>query len=147
MKNSLFIGKFGYLIVKVNQKVFQVIIVGHEKPEILIRFFERDCSDDLQILDISVEWLKQISFVRVQNVVSLFTSDDLTDRVRPDQKLDDLNCLVGNKFHKVLTKLNYVFLFFLQWNSYSDVLEGLFIVLFVLNKDLQVKLVFPFLLG
>ena len=47
MEDSLFIGQFGNLIVEVHQKVFQVIIVGHEKPEILIRLFKCDCSDNL----------------------------------------------------------------------------------------------------
>ncbi len=79
MENSLLIRQFWNLIVEVSQKIFQVIIVGHEKPKILIGLFESNCGNNFQILNISVDRLKQGSLVRIQNVVSLFSSDDLTD--------------------------------------------------------------------
>jgi hypothetical protein len=50
-----------------------------------------------------------------------------------DQQFYDFNCLFGNEFHELLPKLNDVFLFLLQRNSYPDILQSFFIILFVLN--------------
>lgn len=146
MENSLFIGQFWNFVVEINQKVFQIVIVRHEESKVLIRLFESNRSDDFQILYVSVERLKQCSFIGVQNVVSLFTSDDLTDWVRPDQKLDDFNRFLWNKFHEILTKLNNVFLLLFQRHSDSNVLQCFFIVLLVLNQNFQVKFMLAFLL-
>ncbi len=65
--------------------------------------------------------------------------------MRPDQKLDDLNSFLGNKFHEVLSKLNYVFLFFFQRHSDSDVLQRFFVVFLVLYQNFQVKFMLAFL--
>ncbi len=58
MENCLFIRQFWNLIVEVNQKVLQIIIIWHEEPEILIRFFKSYGCNNFQILYISVKRLK-----------------------------------------------------------------------------------------
>lgn len=138
MKNCLFIGQFRNLIIQINQKVLQIVIIRHKKPKKVIRFLKSYCCYSLQILNICIQRLKQSSLLRIQDVISFFTSNNLTDWVGFNQKLNNLYRLFRNEFHKLLAKLNNIFLLLLQRNPHSNILKRLLIILFILNQYFQI---------
>ena len=59
--------------------------MGHEKSEKFIRFLEGYDCQRLQFIRVEVQLLEHSTLVRGQNVVSLLASDDLADRMGPDE--------------------------------------------------------------
>ena len=64
-----------------------------------------------------------------------------------DKQLDKFNCLLALKFHKILTKLDDIFFFFLQRHFDSDVFQGMLVVFFVFDQYLKVELILILLLS
>lgn len=145
MEDHLLIGKFGNLVVQVNQEVLQIFSVGHEKSEVVVRLLESDCRHNLQIFDISVQRLEQCAFLGIEHIVSLLASNDLTDRMRSNQELDNFNRLFGYKLHKLLTELNDILLLLFEGNPNPNVFESFFIILFIFDQYFEVKFVLGFL--
>ena len=63
-----------------------------------------------------------------------------------NKKFNELYSLLRNEFHEILPELNDIFFFFFQGNTRTDILECSWEIFFILDKDLEIELIFILLL-
>ena len=78
MENYLLVRKSRDLSDEIEEESFKIIVVCQKKTEEFIGFFEGNDCKHLKVFNIEVELFEHKSLIRGKNVVSLFSSDDLT---------------------------------------------------------------------
>jgi hypothetical protein len=146
VEHYLLVRQLGHVLDQVEQEVLQVGAVDDEKAEELVGLLEGSDGERLQLLSVHVQLLEHCPLLRGQHVVALLPAHHLTDRVRADQQLDQLNRLLRHELHELLPELNHVLLLLLQRHLRADVLQRPAVVLLVFNQDLEVQLVLRLLL-
>jgi hypothetical protein len=147
MENDLFVGQARDLLDEVEQELLEDLGVDEEETEEFVGLFEGDDGEDLEILNVEVEGFEDHAIVRSEDVVSLLAPHNLADGMGFDKQLDELDGSFVFKLHEVLPELDDVLFFLLQGHFYSDILQGMFVILLVLDQNLQIQFIFVLLLG
>jgi hypothetical protein len=134
-----------HIFDEIQQELLKIFIVRQEQSEKFIRFFEGNNCKNLEIFNVKVQLFEDKPFIGGQDIISFFASDDLTDGVSPNQEFDQFRCCLGLKFHKILAKLDDVLFLLLQRNFHANILQGMFVIFFILDQNLEIQLVFVLL--
>lgn len=67
--------------------------------------------------------------------------------MRPNQQFDELGRHFRLKSHKFLSKLNDIFLFFLEWYFNPDIFKSMLVIFFIFYQDFKIEFIFILLLS